>query len=273
MPQTSYKFDSKFLDEFGITRTVVTERGKEDWVAFLWSKHGQEAIGRGENLFAALDNAVSYLTNTFRLPPSMLKASLKKEPFMTSQSSIHRNHNNRILSPAEHLLQRFVDRKSEMEVTLPNEDLDEVKKNKNVVLPFGYDDIQGGYQEITVAPSSIQSLRENFDNMPAQDYSGSKRYLMWIKTIAGRVKELSPLDAHRGPIVATATDGQNVFYYFRVNQINRDLTVVDAKEPIIINFSRHENFQVHLYGLDPTVSFPSHIPTGTHPWSTVDLTE
>jgi len=273
MAQTSYKFDSSFLDEFNIARTVITERGKEDWVAFLWSKHGQEAIGRGENLFAALESAVNYLTNTFRLPPSMLKASLKKDRTMSTQSSIRRNKNNRILSPAEQLLQRFEDRKSEMEVTLPNEDLEEVKKNKSVVLPFGYADIQGGYQEVTVTPSSIKSLRENFDNMPAQDYSGSKRYLMWIKTIAGRVKELSPLDAHRGPIVATATEGKNVFYYFRVNQIDRDLTVGDATEPIIINFSRHENFQVHLYGLDPATSFPSHTPTGTHPWSTVDLTE
>jgi len=270
VPQNSYKFDKNTFDEFDISRVSVTERGSDDWVAFMWSKHGQEAIGRGENMLEALTSAVEYLTQSFRLPPSMFKQS---ESLNVPQSSIRRNRNNRILRPAEQILDRFSEKKKkrgDMEVVFPNEDLEEIKKKKDIVLPYGYDDVQGGYMEVTVTPSSLDSLRENFDNMPTQEYSGSKRFLMWVKTLAGRIKELSPLDAHRGPIVATAVEGKNTFYYYRVSKIDRELVVKDAKEPIIVNFSRHENFQIHIYGLDQATSFPSHVPEGES-WTRIDL--
>jgi len=272
----SYRFKDEVFDEFKIRKIQLIERKTDEWVAFFWSKTGQEAIARGETAMEALQAAIDYLTQSFRLPPSMLVGAADSEMPMT-ESSIKRNKNNRILSSGETIMHRFYQKKElqgDMEVLLPKKDLDEAEKKSDIILPVGYPDVQGEYEKVQVPQSDLKGLKDQFDALPSQSYTPEKKYLLWIKTMAGKMKESCPFDLHRGAVVATglATGKYNTFFYFKVGKIDRELTV-SGEEPVIVNFSRHENFQVQLYGMDESVSIPDHVKESVAKWSRIDLDE
>lgn len=266
MVQNVYKFNRGILEEHGVERVQITKRGEEDWVCFLWTRHGQEAPGRGVNSLAALEAAVGYLGNNFQF--SLLAASEKDASEITHRKGIRRNRNGRLLSTKEMLVERFWKKKADMEVLLPQEEMQEIKKD--AILPVGYTDIQFGHHEATIPDEEMASLRKTFDNMNATEYQGQNRYLMWLKTLAMKIHEMAPITGAPAATVATIQHGKNTFCYFHVEKINRDI-VVEGNEPVVINFSRSANFQVQLFGMDPKVIFPESVPSGTEPWTRVDL--
>jgi hypothetical protein len=264
--QNVYKFDRGILEEHGVTRVQITRRSKDDWVCFLWTKHGQEAPGRGVNSLEALETAIAYLHKTFQYPILARAESIMQPP--DRRPGIRRNPNGRLLSTKEMLVERFLAKKADMEVLLPSDDMKEVEKT--TVLPVGYADIQFGHHEVVMPDEDMAHLRKTFDNMSATEYQGQNRYLMWLKTLAMKIRELAPIDHVQSAVVATAQHGLNRFCYFHVGKVDREI-VVEGKEPVIINFSRNENFQVQLFGMDPRVIFPESVPAGSDPWTRVDL--
>lgn len=269
----NFKFKDDVLDDFQIRKIQVQQRDKGDWVAAFWIHTGQEAIVTGETSLEAFQNAVEYLTNSFHLPPSLLQGSVQSEIPMT-EYSIKRNRNRRILSPGEALMKKFQERlhQGEMEVLIPQNEIDETEKGEDALLPFGYPEIQGDFDKVQIPQEEMGRLKKHFDDLPTQSYPSEKKYLLWVKTLANKMKEACPFDLHRSAVVATgnAKEEATTFYYFKVDSIKRDLVVIDP-EPVIVNFSHHENFQVQLYGMDESLILPEHVKESTAQWSRIDL--